>query len=69
MSKWEKKTLSSESDLRKENYADMESIMQILVDILTKDRVLMEASCPVEAGSRAKSVLWYIISLNLCAAP
>lgn len=63
------KTLWSESDLRTENYADLESAMQILVVLLPKDHVLMEVSCPFGAGSTAKSVLLHIISSNLSVAP
>lgn len=43
--------------------------MQILVDMLTKDRVLTEVSCPFGAGSTVKSVLLYIIISNLSYAP
>lgn len=43
--------------------------MQIVVDILTKDHVLLEVSCPFGAGSIAKSILLYIIILNLSVAP
>lgn len=41
----------------RENYADLESTMQVLVDILTKGHVLVEVSCPFGAGSTAKLVL------------
>ena len=35
------KSPSSESDLRAENFADLESTMQIWVDTLTKDHVFI----------------------------
>lgn len=53
----------------RENYADLESTMQVLVAILTKGHVLVEVSCPFGAGSTAKLVLLYIISLSLSVAP